>query len=67
MSITIVGSTEAGPRCDEDAVFISHSILGTVEEYVEADRIVIIAVQYSQKVYNVMLCIIIIMLIFAVV
>ncbi len=34
----VTGSTEAGPRCDEDAVFISHSILGTVEEYLEADR-----------------------------
>ena len=40
ITIYIVGSTEAGPRCDEDAVFISHSILGTVEEYVEADRTV---------------------------
>ena len=27
------GSVKAGPRCDEDDVFVDHSILGTVEEY----------------------------------
>lgn len=36
-----VGSLKSGPRCDQDNVFISHSIIGTFEEYTEsrlADR-----------------------------
>ena len=27
------GSVKGGPRCDEDDVFVDHSILGTIEEY----------------------------------
>ena len=35
------GSLKGGPRCDQDNVFVSHSIIGTFEEYTEsrqADR-----------------------------
>ncbi|XP_019849716.1 PREDICTED: MYCBP-associated protein-like isoform X2 [Amphimedon queenslandica] len=37
----LLGSLKSGPRCDQDNVFISHSIIGTFEEYTEsrlADR-----------------------------